>query len=316
MLVRSSHTCLAPLTSLQRQLLPTAALSLNNTIAATRCLSTATFTAAPAADAGASATPSAVSSSPSSSDSSLPPVSTRVFTSATLRRQALALSSPWYMPTDEFRKLRRGGFGQRVNTRLPFELREHSAEYQIRQLREEERARLAADKERVIADFRSGDRIVVTKYLTLNDRTKIERIAGVVLAREGGTRLNASFLMRAHRIGEDFEIRFPLWSPFIARIDIVEKSQRHPRSKMYYIRKLERSDWDTKVPKEITQLKTQVVPMTIDRRAKEQPKKIQVLNYLPMKKKVAEKKAGGIGAELAAAGAGGGKDAKAAPKKK
>ena len=180
----------------------------------------------------------------------------------------------------------------------------------MRALRAAEVARLKSDPARHIDDFKAGDKIVVTKYISLNDRTKFERIAGLCLARHRGTRLSASFLMRSHKLGEDYEMQFPLWSPFIAQIHRVEEGKQHFRQKMYYLRDRPRSGWEVKIP---VLSKPTVQPVTVERVAKESNGKVVVLQHQPMKKILKQKRSGGIGAELAAAGGG---DKKAAPKKK
>lgn len=50
-------------------------------------------------------------------------------------------------------------------------------------------------------------------------------------------------------------------------------------------------------------LKPTATPQSIEQRAKAAAGKIVILSHQPMKKFVAEKRAGGIGAEMAAAGA-------------
>jgi ribosomal protein L19 len=246
------------------------------------------------------------------------PVTARVFTKGTLRRQALKQTQPFYIGPTEFRKIKLGGFGRPVNTKLPWELRDHKPDFHMRALRSAEVERLRADPQRFIDDFKAGDKIVVTRYVSLNDRTKFERVAGLCLAREGGSRLSASFLVRSHKLGEDYEMRFPLWSPFIAQIHRLEEGQQNFRRKMYYLREGPRTGWEVKIP---PLPKPVVAPVTLDRISKESAGKVVVLQHHPMKKQLKERRAGGLGAELAAAGGGDKKGAAAAkpaaaPKKK
>jgi len=245
----------------------------------------------------AAATPSAVSTGAAR------PVSLRQYGARTLRRQAFAQSQPWYIPPKEYRRLKRGGFDEPVQTKLPDHLRLHKPEHEMRKLRKVEADKLSSDAGRHIADFQAGDKIIVTKYLSLHDRTKFERIAGLCLARTRGTRLSASFLLRAHKLGEDYELRLPLYSPFIARIDIAEYNTRHFRQKMYYLRNRDRSNWETKIPTGLG--KPSAIPITVARVAEESKGRVRVLTFDPMKKVIKERKAGGLGAEMAAAGTGG-----------
>jgi ribosomal protein L19 len=249
------------------------------------------------------------------------PVSTRTFTKATLRRQALAQSNPWYISHHALVRIRRSPLasGAPIESRLPHELREHMPEFEMRKLRHLEASILASDPQRYICPFNPGDRIVVTKYISLNDRSKFERVAGLVLARSRGDRLTASFLMRCHKLGEDYELRIPLWSPFIARIDMVQANPegRNRRRKQYLLREGQRPSWETKLP--VGMSKPTATPQSIAQRVKDNPGKILVLNHFPMKKFVVEKRGGGLGAEMAAAGAdnkGGAKPAAPPGKKK
>jgi ribosomal protein L19 len=271
--------------------------------AATATRSLFTYSRAHLFEASAEAAPSDIAAAAAAAAPPRP-VSTRVFTKATLRRQALAQANPWYISHHALQKIRRGPLvnGVPVETKLPYALREHAPDFEMRRLRHLEATKLASDPQRTLADFVPGDRIVVTKYVSLNDRSKFERVAGLVLARS---------------LGEDYELRMPLWSPFIARIDIVERNPNgeNRRKKQYLLRDGLRPSWETRVPSGMS--KPTATPQSIEQRARDNPGKIMVLKHFPMKKFVQEKRAGGIGAEMAAAGSdkkGGG--AKPAPKKK
>ncbi len=88
-----------------------------------------------------------------------------------------------------------------------------------------------------IPEFKAGDKIRITKYISLQ-KEKFEEVTGTVLARygRGGGSLNASFVIRNRIMGEGFEMTFPLYSPFIKKIEIVEPSVFN-RNKLYYLRK-------------------------------------------------------------------------------
>ena len=274
-----------------------------------------------AAAAAASSTDAAADAAPSHSPvpADRRPVSTRQFTKATLRRQALAQAQPWYISATQLQHLRKGGFDGPTVSKLPAEQRGWRPEGEMKRLRHQEASRLASDPRRVICNFGPGDKIVVSKYLSLNDRTKFERIGGLCLARQKGDRLTASFIMRSTKLGEDYELRFPLWSPFIARIDMIQPRLGGPSrtKKLYRLREEEPTAWEVKVPQGLP--KPTAEPQSIEHRAKTSGGKVVILAHKPMKKQIKEKRAGGIGAEMAAAGGapakGGAKPAAPAKKK-
>lgn len=247
-----------------------------------------------------------------------PPVSTRAFSKATLRRQSLAQNQPWYLSNSAYTALKRGGFDGPTEVQLPTSVAGLRPEGEMKRLRHEEASRLARDARRVICDFGPGDKIVVSKYLSLNDRTKFERIGGLCLARTKGDRLTAAFIIRSTKLGEDYELRFPLWSPFIARIDMIQPREEGPSrlSKLYRLREEEPKAWEVKVPQGLPKPTSE--PQSISLRAKQSEGKVVILAHEPMKKQIKEKKTGGIGAEMAAAEGGkpGAKPAAAAPPKK
>ena len=176
----------------------------------------------------------------------------------TLRRQSLARASPHYMSHEEFQRCRRP-FPAPVVTKLPLTHRALSPHSLLQQLQREEQARLMRDYPSHRDDFRTGDRICITKYVSLSDRAKVERVFGLVIARHGGRGLNAMFTVRNVKLEEAFELQFPLWSPFIVRIDLLERAAGgHERAKMYWVRDRDRKEWETHL--------TETLPKTAEQR--------------------------------------------------
>ena len=66
-------------------------------------------------------------------------------------------------------------------------------------------------------------------------RERIQAYEGVVIARRGGSNLNASFIVRKISSGEGVERIFPLYSPNIAGIEVIRRG-RVRRAKLYYLR--------------------------------------------------------------------------------
>jgi ribosomal protein L19 len=112
--------------------------------------------------------------------------------------------------------------------------------FQIRILEQEEIARIHKEHPREVEEFRAGDKIKVTKYLSLqSDKTEVVR--GMVLARNKGTRLNATFTLINRRLGDVFELTLPLHSPFITKIEVMDKRPDDPvfkRNKLYHVARM------------------------------------------------------------------------------
>ena len=103
----------------------------------------------------------------------------------------------------------------------------------IQQLEHEQVERLTAD--RPVPEFRPGDTVRVNYKVVEGTRERIQAYEGVVIARRGGSTLNASFVVRKIASGEGVERIFPLYSPNIDSIEVVRRG-RVRRAKLYYLR--------------------------------------------------------------------------------
>ncbi|MEX0970256.1 MAG: 50S ribosomal protein L19 [Paracoccaceae bacterium] len=101
----------------------------------------------------------------------------------------------------------------------------------IQQLEAEQIAALGKD----IPDFSSGDTIRVGYKVTEGTRSRVQNYEGVVIARNGGKGIGASFTVRKISFGEGVERVFPLHSPNIDSITVVRRG-RVRRAKLYYLR--------------------------------------------------------------------------------
>lgn len=102
------------------------------------------------------------------------------------------------------------------------------------QLRNEEVEKIKIKFPREIPDFKAGDRIAVTKYLQLNDESKFEVIKGMCLARSHRN-LESNFTIINNKHDTTFEMKLPLWSPFIKKIEILQKGNIK-KKKAFYLR--------------------------------------------------------------------------------
>jgi large subunit ribosomal protein L19 len=85
-------------------------------------------------------------------------------------------------------------------------------------------------------DFKAGDTVkVYTKYKE-GDKTRVQQFEGVVIGISGGG-INTNFTIRKISYGVGVERIFPLYSPFIEKIDVVQR-MKVKRAKLYYLRGL------------------------------------------------------------------------------
>ena len=88
---------------------------------------------------------------------------------------------------------------------------------------------------RSIPDFSSGDTVKVGYKVTEGSRSRVQNYEGVVISRQGGSGISASFTVRKISFGEGVERVFPLHSPNIDNITVVRRGKVR-RSKLYYLR--------------------------------------------------------------------------------
>ena len=86
-----------------------------------------------------------------------------------------------------------------------------------------------------IPDFAAGDTVRVGYKVTEGTRTRVQNYEGVVIARNNGKGIGASFTVRKISFGEGVERVFPLHSPNIDGIEVVRRGKVR-RAKLYYLR--------------------------------------------------------------------------------
>ena len=86
-----------------------------------------------------------------------------------------------------------------------------------------------------IPDFSSGDTVKVGYKVTEGSRSRVQNYEGVVISRQGGSGISASFTVSKISFGEGVERVFPLHSPNIDNITVVRRGKVR-RSKLYYLR--------------------------------------------------------------------------------
>ena len=90
-------------------------------------------------------------------------------------------------------------------------------------------------EERVKLGIRPGDTVRVHQKIIEKGKTRVQVFEGLVIAVKHGTEPGATFTVRATMSGVGVEKIFPLYAPFIEKIEIVRRSKVR-RAKLYFIR--------------------------------------------------------------------------------
>ena len=104
----------------------------------------------------------------------------------------------------------------------------------IENIEKEQMEKLSAGKN--IPEFKAGDTLKVHTKVKEGERERIQIYEGVCIARKNDG-LNSSFTVRKISFGEGVERVFPLYSPNVAKIEVM-RIGRVRRAKMYFLRAL------------------------------------------------------------------------------
>lgn len=85
-----------------------------------------------------------------------------------------------------------------------------------------------------IIDFKVGDTVKVHTRVVEGGKERIQIFSGIVLARHGAG-INKSFTVRKISYGEGVERVFPIHSPRIAKIEVINRGKVR-RAKLHYLR--------------------------------------------------------------------------------
>jgi large subunit ribosomal protein L19 len=90
-------------------------------------------------------------------------------------------------------------------------------------------------EERVKLGIKPGDTVRVHQKIIEKGKTRLQMFEGLVIAVKHGKEAGATFTVRATMSGVGVEKIFPLYAPFIEKIEIVRRSKVR-RAKLYFIR--------------------------------------------------------------------------------
>ena len=84
-------------------------------------------------------------------------------------------------------------------------------------------------------EFRVGSTVKVHQRIKEGSKERVQIFEGLVIARKGGTGVNASFMVRKIASGVGVERIYPLHSPNIVKLEVV-KQPVVAKAKLYYVR--------------------------------------------------------------------------------
>jgi large subunit ribosomal protein L19 len=101
--------------------------------------------------------------------------------------------------------------------------------------------------EKVLEKIKPGAKVKVWERIKENNKERQSSFEGIVIARKHGKEKGATFTVRAvlHEVG--VEKTYPIYSPMIAKIDIISSPKKVHRSKLYYIRNLSKKKIKDKI---------------------------------------------------------------------
>jgi len=112
----------------------------------------------------------------------------------------------------------------------------------------------AREKKSSHPDFRTGDTVKVSVKVKEGDKERIQVFQGVVISLRRGS-LRSTFTVRKVTDGVGVERIFPMHSPTIGKLEVVQRG-RTRRARLYYLR--ERKGKAARLKREETRTKAEV----------------------------------------------------------
>ena len=85
-------------------------------------------------------------------------------------------------------------------------------------------------------DFKVGDTISLTYKIKEKEKERLHSISGIVIKKQNDMH-RRSVTLRRIASGIGMEVTFPLYSPIVEKIVVVQAAKRKPRrAKLYYLR--------------------------------------------------------------------------------
>jgi large subunit ribosomal protein L19 len=88
----------------------------------------------------------------------------------------------------------------------------------------------------VLENIKPGATVRVYEKVKEGDKERVAQFTGLVLARKHGSEPGATFTVRAVVAGVGVEKVYPLHSPLIEKVAVLDSPRKVSRSKLYYLR--------------------------------------------------------------------------------
>lgn len=88
---------------------------------------------------------------------------------------------------------------------------------------------------KTLPEFRVGHTVKVHQRIKEGSKERVQIFEGLVIARKGGSGVNATFMVRKIASGVGVERIYPLHSPNIVKLEVV-KQPTVSKAKLYYVR--------------------------------------------------------------------------------
>ena len=95
--------------------------------------------------------------------------------------------------------------------------------------------------------IKPGATVKVFEKVKDGDKERLMQFSGLVLARKHGSETGATFTVRATVAGVGVEKVYPVHSPVIEKVEVVNSPKKVKRAKLYYVRGLSRKQTRQKV---------------------------------------------------------------------
>ena len=94
----------------------------------------------------------------------------------------------------------------------------------------------------VLPKIKSGATVRVWEKIKEGDKERVSKFEGLVLARKHGSEKGATFTVRSTVAGVGVEKVYPIYSPRIDKVEILNSPKKVKRSKLYYVRTLSKRE--------------------------------------------------------------------------
>ncbi len=94
----------------------------------------------------------------------------------------------------------------------------------------------------ILPKIKPGATVKVFEKVKEGDKERIAQFSGLVLSRKHGSEAGASFMVRSTIAGVGVEKVFPINSPLIEKVEVLDAPKKVHRAKLYYVRDLSRKE--------------------------------------------------------------------------